>query len=628
QGDALHPVGIGEDPNQHPVPYNARAHIMLQDDVAYTAIDYGALVYGVSYGFEWKLYVNGNFLDTSAWRPGNPIYTYCGLIGIEGVPYALLEIEDKGRLVPLTPETTELPMEGVDIDGCPTGGAFSDGRFGYFMSGTQLWRTDGEASSCIADLVPYGVTLSSMVRSVRALSDGRLLVVVDGKLIELFGGDGSADQDMKICTIGVIDYDGILDFLNLTIAKYNDLGKNAFFRIKEYDDIVKLNLDILSGEVSMVITPDRFTLNNYVKQGLLAPLEEVAPKLFEKDVLIENVVEAARIDGTCYYLPEAFEIWGQTMDDPELLGEETLFQTRQEYYDFISENAQNYFNMKTPRDVFKIFARDLDEWIDWEANTAHFDDGSFAALLEFCSQGSTQEEVEEFINYISSSPWEDRNTVVDLRLSDGVESFHFTDVKAAKEYWKTLSVKDGENDPTSWAHVDFPMPSRVHDGYELRANHFFAVMEHSDGREAAGEFLTWLILEDIITYSEGEDWSSEHEIFSINKKETEYYLGRLIDGYVNPEEEIAALSEESQKDASLVAFIRNDVLRHNMKCGQRQYDITWSYIEKADHFGYAENEIYKVMLAEAGSYFAGSITAEKAAEYVQNRISLYLAEQG
>ena len=43
---------------------------------------------------------------------------------------------------------------------------------------------------------------------------------------------------------------------------------------------------------------------------------------------------------------------------------------------------------------------------------------------------------------------------------------------------------------------------------------------------------------------------------------------------------------------------------------------------------YTENEIMKVMREEALRFFAGELTAEKAAEYMQNRISIYLAEQG
>ena len=65
-----------------------------------------------------------------------------------------------------------------------------------------------------------------------------------------------------------------------------------------------------------------------------------------------------------------------------------------------------------------------------------------------------------------------------------------------------------------------------------------------------------------------------------------------------------------------------------MRCGEEQYEITWKYIESADHLQYYENEIHKVIYEEAGRYFGGMITAKQAADYVQNRISLYLAEQG
>lgn len=46
-----------------------------------------------------------------------------------------------------------------------------------------------------------------------------------------------------------------------------------------------LSLALLSGEIAMVITPDRFALNNYVKQGVLTSLDEVTPELFERIVV-------------------------------------------------------------------------------------------------------------------------------------------------------------------------------------------------------------------------------------------------------------------------------------------------------------------------------------------------------
>ena len=52
-------------------------------------------------------------------------------------------------------------------------------------------------------------------------------------------------------------------------------------------------------------------------------------------------------------------------------------------------------------------------------------------------------------------------------------------------------------------------------------------------------------------------------------------------------------------------------------------------LRSADHyetFGFDEAGI--VMREEVKRYFAGEITAEKAAEYIQNRISIMLAEKG
>ena len=56
---------------------------------------------------------------------------------------------------------------------------------------------------------------------------------------------------------------------------------------------------------------------------------------------------------------------------------------------------------------------------------------------------------------------------------------------------------------------------------------------------------------------------------------------------------------------------------------------TQNTINHADYFRYIRrNELCKVLNEEAGRYFTGEITAEKAAEYIQNRVSIYLAEQG
>ena len=582
------------------------------------------------------LYINGHEVDTRHWKPGEPHYTFHGLIGIRGEPYALLEINEKGRLIPLTAETTEITFDGIDIEGLPTGGAFDDGRFGYFMSASELWRTDGKESRCIAELAPYGVDATSSVRSVRALSDGRLLVPADGKLLELTASDGS--DAVPVCDVGVLDYDaGLGNFsdFNLLVSKYNTQAEKSFVRVKEYRDANRLNLAMLSGDVDMVVTPNQFVLKNYIKQELLVALEEVAPALFEKDVLIESVVNAAKVDGICYYLPVNFDVCGEYIADPGLLKDEKTIKDRVAYYEFIKENDPEYFKANWVDKMLNNFINDLDEWIDWETSTCHFDDGTFAPLLELCALGCTAEEAWE--HTVSKAPigdwWSRDEKAGSFTLQDVVESYRFTDVASAQKFQKGLPViKDRYAGPSTWVQVDFPMPSRVHDGYAIDPHNLYAIVDHKDSKEAAADFLQWVILEDVIEEFPEKDtadflakcWDG----FPINKDETDRYLRRLIDGYVDPEEVVANLSPETRSQyPDTVAFERYWTQRYDARCGQSQYEITWDYIEKADHLRYADSELHRVIRNEANGFFTGAISAEKAADYIQNRISLYLAEQ-
>ncbi|MBR6763663.1 MAG: hypothetical protein IKM13_07945 [Clostridia bacterium] len=592
--------------------YGASAHFMLHDDNIYTGVHFGT-------GYR-KIHINDQILELPEWRVGAPEYQLCGLIGIDGIPYALVRVWENDRseqvvdtvweetrLVPLSPEMTELPLEGKKIDGKATGGAFSDGKYGYFMCGSELWRTDGKDSKRIADLIFFGVNESSHVRAVRALSDGRILVATDGILIELSGAEVATGEQKQVVTAGVINLYGDVSELTLTFSKFNRVSENYAFVVKEFDDQTDLNLALLSGEISMVISRDQFMLKNYVKQDILAPLEEVAPELFEKDVLIENIVDATRIDGVCYYLPRSFWIRGESTD-ARYMEEGVIFESRQDYYNFLSEKVPDYFEPVTKRILFTTFGQDLDEWIDWETNTCHFDDGTFEALLEFCNKGSTQEEVDQY----TAQPYSMNST--NFVLQDSLRSNHFTDVKEAKVHLATLSAS-GEGS-TQWVWVDYPIPSSVYDGFEIYVPEFYGVVDDKAGREAAGEFLRWHFLENVIDEFPSKNLYTTITLYplSVNRDETDRFLARNIDGEIEITEELEGLR----------AMIED----HNRGCGQEQYDKTWEVISRGDHFQYFRNEVYDVMYEEAGRFFSGSITAEQAAEYVQNRISIYLAEQG
>ncbi|MBQ2749899.1 MAG: hypothetical protein IJF34_08965 [Clostridia bacterium] len=607
-GDVLNPRG--ETNYGRYTQYYARANVVWTEETSYAWINYDS--------FEVEVFVKDHFLEKADVNP-DVTYNVFGVMEIGGSPYALIHgaqydrdetyfvdpIWEATRLVPLTPETTKLSLAGIEIEGIPTGGVCSDGTYGYYMCGSELWRTDGKTSARISDLIFCGVGARSYVRAVRSLSDGRILVVADGNLIILTESDHVVPTQRNVYTIGVVNFENSVGDLSLSVAKFNDQSDTYKFAIKEYKDITKMNLALLSEEVDVIVTSDQFMLKNYIKQDFLAPLEEVAPELFEEGVLIQNIVEAARVDGSCYYLPRAFAIEGRIVEC-RLLEEGQTFETPRDYYDFVREKSPGYLKISPKEMILTHLGTNIDEWIDWESNTCHFADGTFEDVLEFCNEG-----IDSNGAFDDSIP-----TYTGLCSLNGlIPEILFASVNAAKEYLEELPGADlGELPVTgedAWAWVCLPFPSTTHDGYEISASQFFAVVDKEESRKAAKEFLSYHFLEDVVEEiapddpeEDFHDWSLKGAFpLPINQAECERLIGRNLswDG----EDKETRLPME-----------------------QRRYEDTWGIIRQADYYRYYRNAIFDIMMEEGQRYFDGDITAKQAAEYVQNRVSLYLAEQG
>ena len=144
----------------------------------------------------------------------------------------------------------------------------------------------------------------------------------------------------------------------------------------------------------------------------------------------------------------------------------------------------------------------------------------------------------------------------------------------------------------------------------IDAGSFLGVVKNEESEEAGKELIRYLFLEDDWTKSYGdadsENGTTVFSGFSTVREESRSCI------YVDP------VQEDSKNYYDL------DMLE-NM---EKAYDILWNEIEEAQSYRYAYNETLKVAYEEAMRYFAGEITAEKAAEYIQNRVSIYLAEQG
>jgi ABC-type glycerol-3-phosphate transport system substrate-binding protein len=97
------------------------------------------------------------------------------------------------------------------------------------------------------------------------------------------------------------------------------------------------------------------------------------------------------------------------------------------------------------------------------------------------------------------------------------------------------------------------------------------------------------------------------------------------------------LSEDFQ--ASIVGAmlpVRTDVLYEEINremsvadspLSQTQADSLTAIIDKADHLYGAYSEVKSIVMEEAEAYFSGDKTAAETSGIIQNRVSIYLAEQ-
>ena len=477
-------------------------------------------------------------------------------------------------LAPLDAETTKIGIEGQRMEVCPDYEgimASAEGKTA-FLSGTHLYLLEEEGLYHLTDLAIYGVGPQSLVRRILILPDDKLLVLTADTIITLMIGE----EEIESVTFGVVG--NVIDpnELENAVAAYNRTGRGIPARIRYFDDIAKLNLALLSGEIDLIGTREITELRNYADKGVLWALEETKTVLLKEGELIPSVVKSAEWKGKTFYLPDRVSFWG-AYAARRFLASGGPVTDMSGFLKMIRGKYPGFMRGKVGIDEYDwAFSRDLDQWIDWEKGSCHFDDGSFAEFLSFC--GDCAKDVDE----AAANPIEE--PLAGLSGLHSVEAYEYF-LESIPGFMTIEEEKEL-----------LPYPSGAHEGgYAIEAKTFFGVVGNSDKRENALDLMEYLLLEAPEVQSDN--------FMSVSRKACEKVIDDYLEGYRN-----AGGSFDKVTGPTIAAF-------------KATVENSYGYL-------YTENEIMKVMREEALRFFAGELTAEKAAEYVQNRVSIYLAEQG
>lgn len=514
---------------------------------------------------------NGLFVILTEWKPEADGPEQARIVALDE---SITALDAKAGLV--------LPAELFDVQPVCTQGD-------CVYSGGRLWKSDGQSFTLLADLQQCGVNPAKL-RRVLVLENGRILCLQQDCLIVLSdkpaGNTQQADDipasdgtqastppaervTLRLGTLySAFEFSDMISYVNLHSAACR-------LEVKEYESMDQLNRALLSGEVDVLGLPDLSTLKNYAAKGLLTPMETVASTLFSSGVLYENMVEALRVDGSCCCLPLVLQ--------PQVNAVPKRYQAAasdlaapQAYFSFLAENEPEAFGRDTREIRFSNWlTATTDYWIDTKAGTTRFQTEEFLTLLEYCDR------------------------------------FVLTPAEAM--------ANQNPSDETAYASCSLPMylGMRLWEDYDLvpppfaglsactlHSNTWLAVVSGCD-LEAAKALVTTLFTDQ----GWHETWKSSEMTrlcISINREWTEGDLDAEIAQMLND-----PYTEIPDQEGFLSGVAQMKAL----------------YAE-ANHFAGGISELNNVILGEAQVYFNGDCTAQQAAERIENRVRIYLAERG
>ena len=317
---------------------------------------------------------------------------------------------------------------------------------------------------------------------------------------------------------------------------------------------------------------------NYIVRGWL---EDLTPYI-DADPLVGRgnlmVWDALNEYGGVYLLGDCFDLDG-FRGLKEVFGERRGM-TIAEYLEMEAalEPWQDMcYHMSSEEFVTMVGGRYMRSAIDWESGSCDFDNAEFVSILEAAARVE-DDRTQEHENIQSFETAWSRMGRGQLMLSSASLGASAVNGLGFDEYWTGEELSC----------FGYPSPDGT-DGLSVQLATSFGVNVNSQHKEACWEFLSWLLR-------------------SVNvRSPSALPLYRpLFDELI-----------EYQLEAEDIYGFEDRAAAERM-C---------AFVESADSLSIYDDSAMDIILEEAGAYFAGAQSAWQAAEYVQNRISIYVAEQ-
>ncbi len=474
-------------------------------------------------------------------------------------------------------------------------------------------------ASC--DIDPYSV------QRIATLADGRIVARLEegqgsGELAVVTEVPRDQAAEKETITLGVLQAGN--SHLLRCVSRFNRNSTDYRLEVKEYYDIylnpgqaeareearTALHMDISSGRCPDLLVLEYDDLEAYAAKGLL---EDLAPYL-EADgslELADNVLEAYTFHGKLCALPGALQIRtlaGRT----QRLGElgDAAGWTLEEMMGFIDSNPDStVFSADAGQLLEYSLVFNQSHFVDWEAHACDFTSDEFIRLLEFCGRFSGRKGTEgaEVLDMMDKS---------NIALLHEVELVRPQDISLLAQILRAEDI----------SYVGFPtMDGRAGSLLE-NCGSTCAISAKSRHKEAA-----WAFVELLLTGWENPPKSSDSlegtKGFPTELGTRERYFAKVTENPYKTLENGELFMWDGKPERRPPLSISSGALRVFFYTPlPEEAELICALLDSSttDRGG---RQISSIVAQEAESYFSGQKSAADVAALIQNRVSVYLAEQ-
>ncbi len=348
--------------------------------------------------------------------------------------------------------------------------------------------------------------------------------------------------------------------------------------------------------------------DKYLKLGLFTDLYEFLDNddTFSRESILGSIRGYGEYNGQLRYLPINFQMHTTAaktsiFGDGNALTISDLIEVRN------NMSSQNRLFLSCGRDqVFKYTLYSfIGDCIDYENESCDFNNDSFIEMLEFIKTLPVDAGIRRGDYYITDSAKEE-----EIAAIRGEAAYLFELGLLDASSFVRLKYIFGDEDYTIKGY-----PSNNKNGSILSVSGFFGINANSENKDGAWEFMKFLL-----------------------NDETQLYNGALPITYSAFEKAIYEYVDmdiyENLKMPSTGTMSFGEDISNYAEGTYKKFDFTEEDAEKAIAFmndtavtPSLDVTTYEIIMEEVDAYFADDITVEKCAEYIQNRVSIYISEQ-